>query len=54
MTLEVTQFVAMFLAAFYSAVALFYLMFAKLLKRKHQGQSMIHMGDATPGIGGTI
>ena len=30
MTLEVTQFVAMFLAAFYSAVALFYLMFAKL------------------------
>lgn len=45
MTLEVTQFVAMFLAAFYSAVALFYLMFAKLLKRKHQGQSMIHMGE---------
>ena len=45
MTLEVAQFVAMFLAAFYSAVALFYLMFAKLLKRKHQGQSMIHMGE---------
>ena len=45
MTLEVTQFVAMFLAAFYSAVALFYLMFAKLLKRNHQGQSMIHMGE---------
>ena len=45
MTLEVTQFVAMFLAVFYSAVAFFYLVFAKLLKRNHQGQSMIHMGE---------
>ena len=45
MILETTEFVAFFLAAFYSAVALFYLVFAKLLKRKHQGQSMIHMGE---------
>ena len=45
MTPETTQFVAMFLAAFYSAVALFYLIFAKLLKRKHQGNSMVHMGE---------
>jgi protein-S-isoprenylcysteine O-methyltransferase Ste14 len=45
MILETTEFVAFFLAGFYSAVALFYLVFAKLLKRKHQGQSMIHMGE---------
>ena len=43
MTLEVTQFVAMFLAAFYSAVALFYLMFAKLLKRKDLGLDRVEM-----------
>ena len=45
MLLETNEFVAFFLAAFYSAVALFYLVFAKLLKRKHQAQSMIHMGE---------
>jgi len=42
---ETTSFAAFFLAVFYSAVALFYLVFAKLRKREHKGDSMIHMGE---------
>ena len=45
MTPETTQFVAVFLAVFYSAVALFYVIFAKFRKAEHRGQSMIHMGE---------
>ena len=39
------SFIAVYLAAFYSGVALFYLVFAKLRKRDHDGSSMIHMGE---------
>ena len=44
MTPGLHSFIAIYLAVFYSGVALFYLVFAKLRKRDHDGSSMIHMG----------